>query len=150
MTDFMQRAIELSKSTETPVGKVHPMVGVVLVSKDGEIIAEAFKVDASHAEFRAIKATKAAGKEALIKGATAYTTLEPCTHRNHEDKKPCYQHLIDAGIAKVVIGMLDNNPKISGKAVELLKAKGIDVEIAGESYRLQIAELNKDFLAKAR
>jgi len=149
LADFMQQAIELSKLCESPLGKGHPKVGVVIV-KDGEIVAEAFKVDSSHAEFRAIKEAKKAGKAELLKGATVYTTLEPCTHRNHEDKKPCAQHLIDAGIVKVVIGMLDNNPKISGKAVNVLKVAGIEVEQATEEYRKQIEVINKAFLEKVR
>jgi diaminohydroxyphosphoribosylaminopyrimidine deaminase/5-amino-6-(5-phosphoribosylamino)uracil reductase len=96
------------------------MVGAVLV-KHGRIIAEGYhkKAGTPHAEAIAIDA---AGSKAA--GATLYVTLEPCCHRDKRTP-PCTDKIIGAKVAKVVIAMLDPNPKVSGKGVEELKKAGI-------------------------
>jgi len=145
--DFMQMAIDFSKESKLTPGRNHPKVGVVLTVGNKDVV-KACKDGSSHAEYLAVK--KAQEDEIDLHGATAYVTLEPCSHRNHCDKIPCAAHLVKAGVKKVVIAMLDNNPDIKGLAVEWLLRQGVWVVLAPEKYRKQVAELNKDFLQKVR
>ncbi|OMH39363.1 bifunctional diaminohydroxyphosphoribosylaminopyrimidine deaminase/5-amino-6-(5-phosphoribosylamino)uracil reductase RibD [Motiliproteus sp. MSK22-1] len=117
--DYMARAIELAKEglyTTHP----NPRVGCVLV-KNGEIIGEGFhlKTGEGHAEVNALKA--AAGK---ARGATAYVTLEPCSHQGRTP--PCAEGLIAAGINRVVAAMEDPNPLVAGRGHRLLQQAGVD------------------------
>ncbi|PCI56215.1 MAG: riboflavin biosynthesis protein RibD [Alphaproteobacteria bacterium] len=99
----------------------NPSVGCVIVQEDC-VIARARTADGGrpHAETQALEQAGA-----LAKGATLYVTLEPCTH--HGQTAPCVEAIIAAGIAHVVIGTLDVDPRVSGKSVALLKAAGIKV-----------------------
>lgn len=117
---YMKRALELAK---LGWGKTNPnpLVGAVIV-KDGEIIAEGYheKIGGSHAEVAAFNnATRD------VKGGTIYVNLEPCSHYGRTP--PCAKRIIEAGISKVVIGMVDPNPKVSGQGIKILKDAGIDV-----------------------
>ena len=118
----MQRALELA---ERGRGKVrdHPLVGAVIVAGD-EVVGEGwYEYDAvDHAETVALRQ---AGERA--RGATLYVTLEPCAH--HGRTPPCADAVAAAGIARVVIGALDPNPKAAG-GVERLRAAGVEVEVA--------------------
>ena len=100
----------------------NPMVGSALV-KAGKIIAEDYhrKPGAPHAEALVIQK---AGEKA--KGATLYVNLEPCCHTDKRTP-PCTKAIIKAGIKKVVIGMKDPNPKVSGKGIAELRGAGINV-----------------------
>ncbi|MEH6575996.1 MAG: bifunctional diaminohydroxyphosphoribosylaminopyrimidine deaminase/5-amino-6-(5-phosphoribosylamino)uracil reductase RibD [Amphritea sp.] len=116
----MARAIQIARKglyTTEP----NPRVGCVLV-KDNESIAEGFhqKAGEGHAE---VNALRVAGKQA--KGATAYVTLEPCSHFGKTP--PCADALIDAQVAQVVIGMVDPNPQVSGNGIQKLRQAGIKV-----------------------
>lgn len=99
----------------------NPSVGCVLV-KGGRVIGVGRTEDGGrpHAETIAIGM---AGAQA--KGATAYVSLEPCSH--HGKTPPCAQRLIDAGIARAVIACRDQNPIVSGKGIEMLKSAGIEI-----------------------
>ena len=99
----------------------NPSVGCVIVLDDC-VIARARTADGGrpHAETQAL-----AQIGALAKGATLYVTLEPCTH--HGQTAPCVEAIIAAGVARVVIGALDVDPRVSGKSVALLEAAGIKV-----------------------
>lgn len=115
------RALELA---ERGRGKVedHPLVGAVVVAND-EVVGEGWYEYASvdHAEPRALAQ---AGERA--RGATLYVTLEPCAH--HGRTPPCTDAVLDAGIARVVVGARDPNPAAAG-GVEKLRAAGIEVEV---------------------
>ena len=118
---FMQRAIELAKRghfTTSP----NPRVGCVLV-KNGDIIGEGFhkKSGQGHAE---VYALKQAGDNA--KGATAYVTLEPCSH--YGLTPPCAEALIKAQVTHVIAAMVDPNPKVSGRGLKMLEAAGISTQ----------------------
>jgi len=99
----------------------NPRVGCVLV-RDGQVVGEGWHARAGEPHAEAI-ALRAAGS--LGRGATAYVTLEPCSHTGRTP--PCADVLIEAGVARVVAACRDPNPKVSGAGIERLKAAGIAV-----------------------
>ncbi len=120
MTHF-QRALELA---ERGRGKVadHPLVGAVLVDGD-EVVGEGWYEYAAVEHAETVALTEA-GERA--RGATLYVTLEPCAH--HGRTPPCADAVIAAGVARVVVGALDPNPKAAG-GLERLRAAGVEVEL---------------------
>lgn len=137
--EYMARAIRLARQglyTTSP----NPRVGCVLV-KDGEIVGEGFHLRAGegHAE---VNALAVAGEQA--RGATAYVTLEPCSHYGRTP--PCAEALTKAGVARVVAGMVDPNPQVSGRGMRMLADAGI--EIADGLLEDQVRELNPGFIKR--
>lgn len=138
---YMARALKLAargRFTTHP----NPNVGCVIV-KDGEIVGEGFHYRAGepHAEVHALRM---AGEKA--RGATAYVTLEPCSH--HGRTPPCCDALIAAGVSRVVAAMQDPNPQVAGRGLYRLQQAGIEV-----SHGLMMNEaeaLNKGFLKRMR
>jgi diaminohydroxyphosphoribosylaminopyrimidine deaminase / 5-amino-6-(5-phosphoribosylamino)uracil reductase len=118
---FMGRALELARRGEGYV-EPNPMVGCVLV-RDGQVVGEGWhqRFGGPHAE---IEALMAAGEAA--RGATAYVTLEPCSHFGKTP--PCTQALIKAGVERVVIGCRDPNPQVKGRGTAELEAAGIQCQ----------------------
>src|SRR5882724_13668644 len=120
-SELMLRAIELGAGGDpTP----NPHVGSVLTKTDGTIIAEGFHEAAGldHAE---VVALKQAGP--LAHGSTLYVTLEPCNHVGRTP--PCVDAILAAGVARVVIGCRDPDPRVQGGGIERLQAAGIQVTI---------------------
>ncbi|MCL1810236.1 MAG: bifunctional diaminohydroxyphosphoribosylaminopyrimidine deaminase/5-amino-6-(5-phosphoribosylamino)uracil reductase RibD [Clostridiales bacterium] len=99
----------------------NPMVGAVIV-KDGEIIGRGYheKYGEPHAERNALASCRSS-----TEGSTMYVTLEPCCH--HGRTPPCTDAIIESGISKLVMGVRDPNPLVSGKGAEILRQRGIDV-----------------------
>lgn len=118
---IMRRAIELAR-TAAGWTNPNPLVGAVVV-KDGRIIGEGCheRYGEKHAERNAL-ATCSEDPQ----GATIYVTLEPCNHTGKQP--PCVDALIEAGVARVVVGSRDPNPLVSGKGNARLRAAGIEVE----------------------
>lgn len=118
---MLARAMELA---ERGRGSTHPnpVVGAVVV-RDGDVVGEGWheRKGGPHAE---VVALEAAGERA--RGATMYLTMEPCTH--HGDTPPCTAAVLKAGIARVVAGAIDPNPKAGG-GLDELRAAGIEVEL---------------------
>lgn len=140
--DFMQRALDLAKRglfTTTP----NPRVGCVLV-RDGEVLGEGFTQPAglNHAEIEALHNARTRGNDP--RGATAYVSLEPCSHFGRTP--PCTNALVDAGIARVVAAMEDPNPLVSGKGLEILRAAGIEVRCG--LLEKEARELNLGFVSR--
>lgn len=134
---MMRRCLELARRA-LGCTSPNPMVGAVIV-KDGEIIGEGFHPRAGepHAE---VFALKAAGANA--RGATVYVSLEPCNHYGRTP--PCSEALITAGVAKVVVGMVDPNPLVAGGGIAKLRAAGIEVIVGVEEEACR--KLNEGFI----
>lgn len=118
---YMHRAFELAERGLYNTG-ANPRVGCVLV-KEGRVIGEGWTqpVGQAHAEVHALaNATESA------QGATAYVTLEPCSHFGRTP--PCSSALIEAGVKRVVAASVDPNPLVSGNGINALRAAGITVE----------------------
>jgi pyrimidine deaminase RibD-like protein len=139
---FMQMAINLAKRSRSE-GGVHPLVGAV-VTKKGQLLGSAYRGKGKlgdHAEYVALE--RALAGEDLI-GATVYTTLEPCTTRNHP-KVPCAKRLAERGISRVVIGMLDPNQNICGRGIRELRNHGVSVELFPSQLMKQVEVQNRVF-----
>jgi diaminohydroxyphosphoribosylaminopyrimidine deaminase/5-amino-6-(5-phosphoribosylamino)uracil reductase len=117
---WMKRALLLARKGKGRTSP-NPLVGAVLV-KRGRVVGEGYhaKAGEAHAE---IVALRKAGKEA--RGSTLYVTLEPCTH--YGKTPPCAPAVIQAGVRRVVVGMVDPNPVVKGKGISALRKAGIDV-----------------------
>ncbi len=136
---MMVRALQLAERglwTTSP----NPRVGCVLV-RDGEIVGEGWheKAGEPHAEIHALRAT---GDRA--RGATAYVTLEPCSH--HGRTPPCAEALIAAGVSRVVAAMSDPTPLVAGQGLAMLRAAGI--ETASGLLESEARELNIGFVSR--
>lgn len=120
--DYMKMAIDLARNT---IGQTapNPSVGAVIVN-EGRIVGMGAHLQAgdAHAEVNALR--MAGGK---AKGATAYVTLEPCSH--HGKTPPCSTALIDAGVTEVFVAMKDTNPLVGGRGIERLKEANITVHL---------------------
>ncbi|MFH2056334.1 MAG: bifunctional diaminohydroxyphosphoribosylaminopyrimidine deaminase/5-amino-6-(5-phosphoribosylamino)uracil reductase RibD [bacterium] len=116
----------------------NPLVGAVIV-KDDRIIAEGYHhfYGGDHAE---VDALKNAATE--VHGATMFATLEPCSHFGKTP--PCARALIDAGLRKVYVAMVDPNPKVAGQGIAMLRNAGIEVEIG--LCEAEARELNRPYL----
>ncbi len=137
--DFMARALALAANglnTTTP----NPRVGCVIV-RDGQVVGEGWHVRAGepHAEVHALRA---AGEAA--RGATAYVTLEPCSHFGRTP--PCCDALVAAGVARVVVAMQDPNPLVAGRGLARLREAGIRVD--GGVLEAQARQLNEGFISR--
>ena len=129
--DFSKRSVQLTSP--------NPRVGCVLEDLNGVLLGQGHTQAAGgpHAEIMALRDAAARGNS--VEGATAYVTLEPCSH--HGRTGPCCDALIAAGIKKVVVSIQDPNPLVSGQGIARLQAAGIEVEVgpgAAESRELNI------------
>ena len=138
---FLRRAIRLAMNGRGAV-EPNPMVGCVIV-KEGRIIGEGFhgRYGGPHAEPTALSACSEDPR-----GATAYVTLEPCCHLDKQTP-PCVPRLIEAGIARCVIGCLDPNPKVNGRGLSMLRDAGIDV--VGPCLEVECKQLIAPFIARS-
>lgn len=140
---FMATAVEEAARSSLDAGRASPLVGAVAV-RDGAILGVAHRGETGagdHAEY-ALLVRKLAGAD--LRGATVYTTLEPCTKRNHP-KVPCAERLVGAGVTRVVTGMLDPNPVISGKGLRLLRHHGIEISLFAPKLMAQVEHMNRAF-----
>ena len=143
---FLKRAIDLARKGKY-LTKPNPMVGCVIV-KDSEVIAEGYhmKYGSNHAEINALEDLNKNNNisEAEFRQLTLYCTLEPCCH--HGKTGPCTDAIIKSGIKKVVIGIKDPNPKVSGSGIKQLEDNGI--EVLSGFFEEELIELNKHFFFK--
>jgi pyrimidine deaminase RibD-like protein len=139
---FAVMAIEEALKSVPEDERPHPKVGAVVV-KNGQVLSKAHRgeIPKAHAEYIALDEKLS---DDLIAGATVYTTLEPCTTRNHP-KIPCAQRLIDRKVARVIVGMLDPNPNIRGLGDQRLSEAGIEIQLFPRDLRAQVEEMNREF-----
>ena len=135
----MSRAIEIARNGLGPTAP-NPMVGAVLVH-DGKIIGEGFTspYGGRHAEVNAIGSV---ADKALLKQATLYVTLEPCSHFGKTP--PCADLIIEHKIPSVAVGLLDPHEKVAGQGIEKLRNAGVDV--ITEVLEAECREHHKRFL----
>src|SRR5215212_3499731 len=138
------RAIELAeggRGRTTP----NPIVGAVVV-RDGEVLGEGFHtaIGKLHAEREALAAC--AGADTT--GATMYVSLEPCCH--HGRTPPCTEAIVEAGLARVVIGCDDPSEHASGRGLGILRDEGVEVVMAEGELAARARRLNQPFRKHAR
>lgn len=136
---YMARALELARRGHYTTHP-NPRVGCVIV-RDGQIVGEGWHLRAGepHAEVHALRA---AAEQA--RGATAYVTLEPCSH--HGRTPPCADALVNAGVARVVAAMQDPNPEVAGRGLQRLAQAGIATERG--VLESEARQLNQGFLKR--
>ncbi len=145
--DAMKLAIELSQnciSENAAEGKTSPKVGAVLV-RNGEIIGSAYRGEmrlGEHAEYTLLERKL---RDEDLSNSTLFTTLEPCTLRGR-GKIPCADRIIARSIPKVVVGMIDPNPRIGSTGLRRLKDRSIVIDFFPATLRNEIALLNASFL----
>ena len=124
---FMQRCLQLARNGRQNA-KPNPMVGSVIVSSEGLIIGEGYHVRCGegHAEVNAFASVRPEDEE-LLREATMYVSLEPCSH--YGKTPPCADLIIRKGIRRVVIGCVDEFAKVQGRGIRKLREAGIEVEV---------------------
>ncbi|MDQ0194515.1 bifunctional diaminohydroxyphosphoribosylaminopyrimidine deaminase/5-amino-6-(5-phosphoribosylamino)uracil reductase RibD [Paenibacillus wynnii] len=134
---YMSLALDMAERAQGQTG-INPVVGCVIV-KNGAMIGLGTHLQrgSGHAEVHALN--MAAGQAA---GSTAYVTLEPCSH--YGKTPPCSERLIAEGVIRVVIACEDPNPQVAGRGVQMLRDKGIEVEVG--LLRERALRLNKKFV----
>lgn len=143
--DLMKLAVELASKCVSEEGRVSPKVGAV-VARDGVVLAAAYRGEmkpGEHAEYTLLE-RKLKGVD--LEGATLYSTLEPCTHRNHP-KIACTDRVIERKLKRVVIGTLDPNATIRGLGELRLQDAGVEITRFEPDLVSQLRELNREFSA---
>ena len=145
--EYMAQALRLARKgiyTTAP----NPSVGCVIVDKTGLVIGEGWHERAGepHAEVHALQMAMAHSNDEPLTGATAYVTLEPCSHYGRTP--PCAEALIKAGVSKVIAAVLDSNPLVAGRGFKMLEDAGI--ETACGLLEKEASQINEGFLKHAK
>lgn len=140
---MIELAIEQAQLATT-LSNPNPRVGCVITAPNGTILGQGHtqRAGGPHAEVMALRDAQQQGHS--VEGATAYVTLEPCSH--HGRTGPCCDALIKAGIRRVVASLPDPNPLVAGRGFERLRAAGIEVDIGAGSAESR--ELNIGFFSR--
>ncbi|GKS90413.1 bifunctional diaminohydroxyphosphoribosylaminopyrimidine deaminase/5-amino-6-(5-phosphoribosylamino)uracil reductase RibD [Acidovorax sp. SUPP2539] len=141
--NFMGRALELAQQGLFRTSP-NPRVGCVIVDASGTVLGEGSTQPAgqAHAEIMALRDARERGLS--VEGATAYVTLEPCSH--HGRTGPCCDALADAGLSKVFASITDPNPMVAGRGVSKLRERGVEVDVGLEAQASR--ELNLGFFSR--
>ena len=142
--NYIAHCIEIARRGEYFVAP-NPMVGAVLVDSNGTILAEGWheKYGEGHAEVNCFKQVESQkSKVESFMDCTLFVSLEPCSH--YGKTPPCAKLIIEKGVGRVVVGMLDPNPLVAGKGVQMLRDAGIEVVVG--VMEKECRELNKRFL----
>lgn len=133
-------ALELAKKGAGYVSP-NPMVGCVIVSKEGKKVGQGFheRYGQAHAEANAIRSVKRKGE---LEGATTYVTLEPCAH--HGKTPPCCELLAEYDLKRVAVAMKDPTAKVNGQGISYLRKQGIQVDVG--LMQEEAEQLNEFFL----
>ena len=141
---WMAKAIQLAQKgryTTSP----NPRVGCVIVDENNQLIGQGYHIQAGtpHAEVHALRQAVKTREDGAI-GATAYVTLEPCSHFGRTP--PCAVALVEAKVARVVIAMTDPNPNVCGNGISILQEAGI--EVVSDVMAAEAAALNPGFIKR--
>ena len=141
---WMAKAIQLAQQgrfTTSP----NPRVGCVIVDENNQLLGQGYHIQAGtpHAEVHALRQASNARPQGA-KGATAYVTLEPCSHFGRTP--PCAIALVEAKVERVVIAMTDPNPNVCGSGISILQEAGI--EVVSEVMAAEAAALNPGFIKR--
>lgn len=143
--NFIAHCIEIARRGEYYVAP-NPMVGAVLVrNSDDAVLAEGWheKYGEAHAEVNCFRNFDSSEHRSVnLQDCTLFVSLEPCSH--YGKTPPCAKLIIEKGVGKVVVGMLDPNPLVAGKGVQMLRDAGIEVVVG--VMEQECRELNKRFL----
>ena len=142
--NYIAHCIEIAHRGEYYVAP-NPMVGAVLTDKDGNIMAEGWheKYGGPHAEVNCFRNFDISRPQDLeMSKCTLFVSLEPCSH--YGKTPPCAKLIIEKGVRRVIVGMLDPNPLVAGKGVQMLRDAGIEVVVG--VLEKECRELNKRFL----
>lgn len=141
---FLRQAMQLAQKGEGSVNP-NPMVGALVVLS-GQVIAQGYhaRYGDLHAERNAFADAESRGVDCA--GATMYVTLEPCCH--HGKQPPCTDAVIAHHIRRVVVGLLDPNPLVAGKGIEILRKAGIEVDVIDQDseFARELRYQNRVFL----
>lgn len=146
--DFRSLAIEMAEKSIPEDARIHPRVGAVL-EKNGTLMETAFRGEISlgdHAEYTLLE-RKLLSHD--VTGTTLYTTLEPCIEAESSLMK-CTERIIRRRVKRVVIGMLDPNPRIRGEGVMVLRDHGVEVELFPPDLMKKVEQQNTDFMRRYR
>jgi len=141
---YIARCIEIARRGEYYVAP-NPMVGAVLVDGNGRVLAEGWheRFGEGHAEVNCFKSLeKSKYRDIDLSKCTLFVSLEPCSH--YGKTPPCAKLIIEKGVGRVVVGMLDPNPLVAGRGVKMLREAGIEVVVG--VLEKECRELNKRFL----
>lgn len=139
----MRQALDLASQARLDCPP-NPAVGCVIVGADGMVLGQGHTQPVGHAHAEVMALRDAAQQGHSVAGATAYVTLEPCSHQGRTG--PCSDALIAAGIGRVVASVQDPNPKVGGAGFARLRAAGIEVDIGPGAQETR--ELNIGFFSR--
>lgn len=146
-TAWLEQALALATQSLL-LTSPNPRVGCVIVSPDGQLLGQGHtqRAGGPHAEIMALR--DAAENGFSVAGATAYVTLEPCSHTGRTG--PCCDALLAAGVAKVVASISDPNPQVAGQGFARLRAAGVEVHVLpmDDPLAMQSRELNLGFFSR--
>lgn len=142
---FLRQALRLAARGRYRTSP-NPMVGAILLN-EGRLVGQGWhrQVGGPHAEIEALRDAEARGNSGLVRGATLYVTLEPCSH--HGRTPPCADAMVAAGISRVVACHGDPDPRVAGRGFARLRRAGIAVEVG--IHAEDAVRLNVRFLAAA-
>ena len=142
----LQRALELAELGRGRVSP-NPLVGAVIV-RDGAVIGEGFHAELGglHAERAALADCRERGEDPA--GAAMYVTLEPCAHQGRQP--PCVEAILEAGIARLVVGSEDPSEKAAGRGPGILRDGGVEVDFASGAEATAARRLTQPFRKHAR
>jgi diaminohydroxyphosphoribosylaminopyrimidine deaminase/5-amino-6-(5-phosphoribosylamino)uracil reductase len=141
----LQEALALAEQA-IGVSEPNPRVGCVIGHSDGRVLGRGSTQQAGgpHAELMALRAAHGAGED--VRGATAWVTLEPCAH--HGRTPPCCDAMVEAGLARVVVAIVDPFPQVSGAGIARLRAAGVQVDMASPELADAAREVNIGFFSR--
>jgi len=144
MSPESRRCLELAEQA-VGLSDPNPRVGCVILTRCGDRVeGYTHAAGGPHAEAHALAQAAHTGLD--LRGATAWVSLEPCSH--HGKTPPCSQALIEAGLARVEVACVDPNPLVSGRGIQAMRAAGMDVQVDQGDWARQARVLNIGFMSR--